>query len=111
MLSNYLDRISYGKTGLNIIRPWGLYRRSGSRVLCADGKIRALAHLKDSPDTFFSIPAAIVAGKKYVSGYVTTEEDESGNAAFAFRAHTKTGFVRWPDKFTPEHNALVAKAH
>jgi hypothetical protein len=67
--------------------------------------------LKDSPDTYFSIPAAIVAGKKYVSGYVTTEEDESGNAAFAFRAHTETGFVRWPDKFTAEHNALVAKAH
>ena len=111
MQSNYLDRIGYGKTGLNIIRPWGLYRRAGSRVLCADGKIRALAHLKDSPDTYFSIPAAIVAGKKYVSGYVTTEENESGDAAFAFRAHADTGFPSWPDKFTPEHTALVAKAY
>ena len=111
MQSNYLDRISYGRTGLNIIRPWGLYRRAGSRVLCADGKIRALAYLGNAPDTYFSIPAAIVAGKRYVSGYVTTEESESGDAAFAFRAHTHIGFASWPDRYTPEHNALVAKAY
>lgn len=66
--------INNRRTGLVSVQPWGLYRRTGSRVLCSDGKIRALAYLAETPDTFFSIPAAIRVKGKYVTGYVTTEE-------------------------------------
>ena len=62
------------RTGLVTSQPWGIYRRAGSRVLCSDGKIRSLAYLAQTADTFFSVPAAIRVKGKYVTGYVTTEE-------------------------------------
>jgi hypothetical protein len=111
MFFNTIESISYGKTLVRVTRPWSLYRKQGSRVLCADGKIRSLAYLADTADTFFSVPAAIRVQQKYVSGYVTVEENESGQRVFAFRSHTKHHFPKWPDRFTPEHAALVAKAY
>ncbi len=62
------------RTGLVSTQPWGLHRRTGSRVLCSDGKIRSLAYLATTADTFFSVPAAIRINGKYVTGYVTTDE-------------------------------------
>ena len=49
--------------------PWGLYR--GGRVLCADGRVRALARIALTADTFFSVPAAVRVRGRTVSGYVT----------------------------------------
>ena len=62
------------RTGLTTSHPWGLFHRTGSRVLCSDGKIRSLAYLASTADTFFSVPAAVRIAGKYVTGYVTTEE-------------------------------------
>jgi hypothetical protein len=49
--------------------PWGLYH--GGRVLCSDGKVRALARIAQTADTFFSVPAAVRVRGRTVSGYVT----------------------------------------
>lgn len=51
--------------------PWGLY--VSGRALCADGKVRALARIAPTADTFFSVPAAVKVNGRTVSGYVTTE--------------------------------------
>lgn len=51
--------------------PWGLY--TGGRALCSDGKVRALARIAQTADTFFSIPAAVKVNGRTVSGYVTCE--------------------------------------
>ena len=78
------------RTGLVSTQPWGLFRRTGSRVLCSDGKIRSLAYLAQTSDTFFSIPAAIRVNGKYVTGYVTTEEASPESQGYKVKrcAHT-----------------------
>lgn len=73
------------RTGLASIQPWGLFRRAGSRVLCSDGKIRALAYLAHSADTFFSVPAAIRVRGKYITGYVTTDQTSPESKGFNVR--------------------------
>ena len=73
------------RTGLTTSYPWGLYHRTGSRVLCSDGKIRSLAYLAQTPDTFFSVPAAIRIHGKYVTGYVTTEEVSPASQGYKVR--------------------------
>lgn len=40
-------------------------------------------YITGEPDTYFSIPAACRVGKRYVRGYVTRADDESG---YEFRA-------------------------
>ena len=52
-------------------QPWGLYR--GGRALCSDGKVRTLARIAETADTFFAVPAAVKVNGKTVSGYVTFE--------------------------------------
>lgn len=91
--------------------PWGLFTRCGHRLLCADGIIRA-AELAQTADTFFSIPAKVRVGGKSVSGYATTEENGDGSVRVnAFRHHDAHAdkLPQWPARFTPEHDALLAK--
>lgn len=72
-------------TKINYSYPWGLIRRNGNRLLCADGKVRA-AELAECPDTFFSIPARLRVRGKWVSGYATTDERD-GQRVHTFRLH------------------------
>ena len=73
------------RTGLVISQPWGQYHKTGSRALCSDGKIRSLAYLAQSADTFFSVPAAIRVKGKYITGYVTTEEASPESQGYKVR--------------------------
>lgn len=125
-----IERRTLGKTYITRFMPWGLNRRHGHRVLCADGIIRACT-LAETADTFFSTPASIRVKGKTISGYVTTEShdglDSGENPVWAFRAHTDTGFTRWPNydderasmpdapssevwaSYRAKHNAILAK--
>ena len=64
-------------TSLTSRYPWGLFVRA--RVLCADGKVRATSRVAATADTFFSVPCAVKAAGRTVSGYltVTTMSDSS----------------------------------
>jgi hypothetical protein len=75
-----------GKTYITVTRPWGLNRRSGHRLLCADGKIRA-AELAAEPDTFFSTPAKIRIKGKWITGYMSVEDRLGDYSAFMFNVH------------------------
>lgn len=61
-------------TYLDIGMPWSVY--VGGAALCTDGKVRKLARIAETADTFFSVPASVRVNGKYVSGYVTTETVE-----------------------------------
>lgn len=58
-------------TELTVSYPWGV--NVSGRAICPDGKVRALARIAQTADTFFSIPAAVKVNGKTVSGYVTIE--------------------------------------
>lgn len=73
-------------TKINYGQPWGLIRRNGNRLLCADGKVRA-AELAQTPDTYFSIPASVRVKGKRITGYATTDERD-GQRVHTFRPHT-----------------------
>lgn len=73
-------------TTINYTYPWGLIRRNGNRLLCADGTVRA-AELAQCPDTFFSIPASVRVKGKRITGYATTVEQD-GQRVHTFRPHT-----------------------
>jgi hypothetical protein len=45
-------------------------------VECADGKVRTLARIAGTADTFFSVPAAVKVSGRTVAGYVTFETVE-----------------------------------
>jgi len=74
--------MKHGNTGLTVTYPWGTFVRKGSKALCADGKIRSLANLSTTANTFFSIPAAIRIGKAYITGYVSTEDVSRKSAKY-----------------------------
>ena len=102
-----------GKTHVSQVAPWGLYTRNGHRLLCADGKIRA-AELSEAADTFFSVPARVRVGRKWISGYMTIETAYSEDcteerSAYAFRHHDihAGALPAWPGTFTPEHWAVL----
>ena len=57
--------------------PYGFY--AGGRAMCSDGRVRALARIADSADTFFSVPAAVKVKGKTVTGYVTVEAASGSN--------------------------------
>jgi len=99
------------KTYVKQTFPWGLFTRTGHKLLCADGKIRA-AELAQTADTFFSVPAKVRVNGKWVSGYYTGEENEKGENVRAFRHHTAHAdkLPAWPDRFTPEHEKLISIA-
>jgi len=74
------DIRKYGNgTELRSRMPWGIY--TGGSALCADGKVRKLAKIAQTADTFFSIPAAVRVHGKTVSGYVTVETLEGWSTA------------------------------
>ena len=113
---NAANPFSYGKTCLALWRDnWGgsYFRRTGSRALCSDGKVRSLAYLSQQADTYYSIPAAVRIDGQYVKGYVTTEENQSGERAVAFRRlhEYREWLPDFPDKYTPEHESLIRKAN
>lgn len=58
-------------TSLNTRMPWGTF--VGGRALCPDGKVRRLARIALTADTFFSVPASVQVRGKTVAGYVTVE--------------------------------------
>ena len=91
--------------------PCGLYFRTGHRLLCSDGKVRA-AELAQTANTFFSVPAKVRVHGKWVSGYYTGEENEAGQRVCAFRHHTIhcDKLPDWPARFTAQHEQLIAIA-
>jgi len=101
--------------------PWGLYAKNGSRLLCSDGVVRA-AELKETADTFFSVPASIKIRGKRVTGYYTGEEqqwiDGEKESNFltccSFRHHDGQEWAGLPDWTTyadpAKYNALIASA-
>lgn len=109
------NAFEYGKTSLSTWQSsfgGSGFERRGSRALCSDGKVRSLSYLAQQADTYFSIPAAVKVGRKYVRGYVCTEESESGQRAVAFRhlVGYEDALPKWPDRFTEEHNNLLKAA-
>ena len=117
------DRVTAMKLGNTFTvqsQPWGLFRRSGHRVLCSDGQIRA-CQMAQTADTFFSIPASIRIAGKSISGYVTTEseydfQEKKEYCAYSFRQHTNQknqhNLPPWPSSIDgPEKLALVKKAY
>lgn len=130
-----IEASKLGSTQIMRAYPWGINIRKGSRVMCGDGKIRSLASLGKTSDTFFSIPAAIRYKGRHVTGYVTTEkqrwidgqdfENNNPKKCWSFRPHTecveKFGFteLQWPghdtygegDDLAHQYNAIIRRAH
>ena len=100
------------KTSLSQTYPWGLFRRCGHRLLCADGIIRA-AELAQCADTFFSIPASIRIRGKRISGYATSDESE-GVRVCTFRPHDRHKLehpaLAWPACYSDKYAATLKKA-
>lgn len=113
-----LEYINHGQTCIRRTMPWGLNTRSGHRLLCSDGQIRA-AELAETPDTFFSTPAKMRINKKWISGYMTMEEapwkggDDKPARVFSFRQHTEQknphSLPAW-DQLTPEDLTRIIDA-
>jgi len=88
-----METRSYGKgTELTVSMPFSLFH--SGRVLCSDGKVRALARIASTADTFFSIPATVKVNGKTVSGYVTIETLE-GHSTGTPDDPTVVKFVRY----------------
>ena len=67
-----IDTRHFGEgTWLRQSYPWGLY--VSGRAMCSDGKVRALARIAQTADTFFSVPAAVKVQGRTVAGYITVE--------------------------------------
>ena len=60
-------------TSLTVRMPWSVYVRA--RVLCPDGTVRTTSRIAPTPDTFFSVPAAVKVSGKTVSGFLSLDED------------------------------------
>lgn len=92
------------KTRINYTYPWGLIKKNGNRLLCADGNIRA-AELAQTPDTYFSIPASIRIKGKRIEGYASLDESQ-GERVYTFRPMDSEKeafpFLTWPDRSTVE---------
>ena len=97
------------KTKINYSYPWGLIRRNGNRLLCADGVIRA-AELAQTPDTFFSIPAYIRIKGKRIEGYASSDESK-GERVYTFCPFNdelnEFPFLTWPDRSTEENQKAL----
>jgi len=101
-----------GKTHVSRSYPWGLHPRTGHRLLCADGVIRA-AEMAETADTYFSVPASIRIKGKRISGYTSCERDSKWeNEVWVFRHHTNQNapLPPWPSSFEPEFDSLISKA-
>lgn len=113
---------TYGKTSLAVRHPWGLFDRKGTHLLCSDGVVRSVAYLAETPDTFFSTPAAVRVtrdGKRhYITGYMSVEDSSLPPAykperrAYVFRHHVGNEHLlpAWPtDKFSQAFYELLAQ--
>lgn len=70
-----IDTRTYGReTCLHSRSPWGIF--VGGRVMCSDGKVRALKRISSTADTFFSVPASVQVRGATVSGFVTFETEQ-----------------------------------
>lgn len=67
--------------------PWGLY--IGGRALCSDGRVRRLARIAITADSFFSIPASVRVSGRTVSGFVSFGEIPGGVEVVKFTATGK----------------------
>lgn len=77
------ERVNYAAgTYLEVTRPWGIC--VAGAALCADGKVRRLARISDTADTFFSVPAAVKVRGRTVSGYVTVDTANDDTATVYF---------------------------
>jgi hypothetical protein len=107
-----LDRREYAHgTYLEVAMPWSLYR--GGAALCPDGKVRKLARIAESADTWFSVPAAVKAYGKTVAGYVTVEtvagfetvtDDDPAIVKFIPYQYRRNAFVF--DRKESDHDAI-----
>jgi hypothetical protein len=95
-------------TSLTQSYPWGTY--VGGRVLCSDGKVRALKRIAPTADTFFSVPAAVTVNGRTVAGYVTVEcasgssvetDDDPAVAKFVATAYHKNHDALPPGAWRP----------
>lgn len=108
---------TYGATRLSTHQPWGLLAATGTRLLCADGKVRAPSRLAASADTYFSVPAAMRIKGVTVTGYATTEETSGAPyvRAYVFRQHTGQpghNLPQWPEhRDHAAMDALIRLAH
>jgi len=53
-------------------------------VRCSDGKTRRVKRVAAIPDTVFSLPAQVNVGKRTVSGFLTTDYDETYFIAYTY---------------------------
>jgi len=56
--------------------------------MCADGKVRPLARISATADTFFRVPAAVRVQSRYVSGYVSLDSVNDPESVVRFHANT-----------------------
>lgn len=67
-----MQRNSYALGTYTLHRmPWGTF--VGGAALCTDGRVRKLARISSTADTFFSVPASVRVAGKYVSGFITIQ--------------------------------------
>lgn len=77
-----MDKRKYAHgTFLILDMPFGFYQ--WGKVMCSDGKVRALKRISATADTFFSVPAAVSVRGRTVSGYVTVETVSGNSVATA----------------------------
>lgn len=92
-------------TYLTVMLPWSTYL--GGRAMCSDGKVRAIHHIADTADTFFSVPGAVKVNGKTVSGYFTVE-CVSGSSVVTDDDPAVVKFVAY--KYGMNHDALPSGA-
>lgn len=70
-----ISRRHYARdTYIDSVNPFGLY--VGGAAMCSDGVVRTLKRIAQTPDTFFSTPAAVTVAGKTVSGFVQVESEQ-----------------------------------
>jgi hypothetical protein len=63
---------------------WDVY--SGGAAMCSDGIVRTLKRIAITADTYFSIPAAVSARGRTVSGYVSLDTANDPESTVVFHA-------------------------
>lgn len=83
-----MTRIDYANgTYLRTGTMWDLY--TGGAAMCADGIVRTLKRIAITPDTFYSIPAAVSVRGRTVSGYVSVDTANDPECTVVFNATGK----------------------
>ena len=77
---------------------WGSETLESVDAVCSDNHVRRV-HVTGEPDTWFSLPARVTVAKKTVTGFLTTDEESTGDperpyvqvwrfAAYGYRKNT-----------------------